>query len=160
MYVRTYVYFCFQITKGYPIVCRSIRYRTESHIASALARSSSAMEASPSCVLIEPFYGGSHRQLVDLLAQRVGGALLFSLPATKWHWRARVSALHFAAVVPRSSSYRYTMYQASGLSIPRPGPTPLICISPPPYNYYYELQQTLLRSIMVDTYLVLEYSTI
>lgn len=65
--------------------------------------------AEPICVFIEPFYGGSHRQLMDLLLslQEVGGAVLFTLPASKWHWRMRVSALHFADAIPHCSSYRY-----------------------------------------------------
>ena len=65
--------------------------------------------AEPTHVFIEPFYGGSHRQLMDLLLSlpEMGGALLFTLPASKWHWRMRVSALHFADAIPHNSSYRY-----------------------------------------------------
>ena len=54
---------------------------------------------------IEPFYGGSHQQLVDLLQRELGGVVM-SLPATKWHWRMRVSALHFALNIPRDHSYK------------------------------------------------------
>ncbi len=56
-------------------------------------------------LFIEPFYGGSHKQLVDLLLREFGGSL-FSLPATKWHWRMRVSALHFALTIPRDGEYQ------------------------------------------------------
>lgn len=52
-------------------------------------------------IFIEPYYGGSHKQLVDLLVRELGGTL-FTLPPTKWHWRTRVSALHFANTIPES----------------------------------------------------------
>ena len=54
---------------------------------------------------IEPFYGGSHQQLVDLLQREFGGVVLL-LPATKWHWRMRVSSLHFALTIPREHQFR------------------------------------------------------
>ena len=56
-------------------------------------------------IFVEPFYGGSHKQLVDLLKEQIGGDL-FTLPAKKWHWRMRVSALHFALTIPREHSYK------------------------------------------------------
>lgn len=57
-------------------------------------------------VYIEPFYGGSHKQLMDLLVRELPGDL-YTLPATKWHWRMRISALHFSLVIPYNDSYRY-----------------------------------------------------
>jgi glycosyltransferase involved in cell wall biosynthesis len=51
----------------------------------------------PPWVLIEPFYGGSHRALVDGLVARLDRpVLLWTLPARHWKWRMRGAALHFA----------------------------------------------------------------
>ena len=95
-------------------------------------------------IIIEAFYGGSHKQLLDTILQGmrkfknfiwtsyftkfhwcyssfhldVDAAKydLFTLPAKKWHWRARTSALHFSQTIPTDHRYE-TLFTSSVLNL-------------------------------------------
>ncbi|XP_077947175.1 tRNA-queuosine alpha-mannosyltransferase isoform X2 [Gasterosteus aculeatus] len=70
----------------------------------------------PRVLLVEPFYGGSHKQLIDLLQQNISGCSVFTLPAKKWHWRARTAALHFSQTLPICPSHR-VLFSSSVLNL-------------------------------------------
>lgn len=55
--------------------------------------------------LVEPYYGGSHAALVDLLSARYANHELFSMRAKKWHWKLRASALTFSQQIPLHAGY-------------------------------------------------------
>ncbi|XP_064394952.1 tRNA-queuosine alpha-mannosyltransferase-like [Halichondria panicea] len=74
-----------------------------------------AEEDCSTVLYIEPYYGGSHQQLMDLLMEELPGDL-YTLPATKWHWRMRTSALHFSLTLPHKESYR-TLFASSVLNL-------------------------------------------
>lgn len=57
-----------------------------------------------SILAIEPYYGGSHRSVLDGLMAHVDARwTLLSLPARKWKWRMRGSAITFADELSRLS---------------------------------------------------------
>lgn len=68
------------------------------------------MSSSSSCkaqsLLIEPFYGGSHKQLIDLIQREIPECHLVTMTAKKWHWRSRVSALYLAQNIPFCTKYK------------------------------------------------------
>ena len=72
----------------------------------------------PELLIVEPFYGGSHKQLVDTMVDRLepGSYDLVTLPAKKWHWRARCSSLKLSQVIPRNGEYK-TIFVSSVLSL-------------------------------------------
>ena len=78
----------------------------------------------PRVVLVEPFYGGSHRQFVDLLVEDVlaasgAEALTVTLPAKKWHWSIRTAALSISRRIPKPlPAGCATLFASSYLNLP------------------------------------------
>ncbi|XP_056879976.1 glycosyltransferase-like domain-containing protein 1 isoform X2 [Takifugu flavidus] len=70
----------------------------------------------PRVLLVEVFYGGSHKQLIDLLERNISGCSVITLPAKKWHWRARTAALLLSQIVPMCPSYR-VLFSSSVLNL-------------------------------------------
>ncbi|XP_069702977.1 tRNA-queuosine alpha-mannosyltransferase [Periplaneta americana] len=80
-------------------------------------------------LFIEPFYGGSHKQLIDTLINGVNkvantSTLLLSLPAKKWHWRARTSALYLSQIIPQRHNFK-VLFSSSVLNL-----TELVALRP------------------------------
>ncbi|KAH8269621.1 hypothetical protein KR018_010534 [Drosophila ironensis] len=75
-------------------------------------------QVKPRILIVEPFYGGSHKQLISTLVGGLdpGDYEVFTLPAKKWHWRARTSALYFSQQIPEEHGYR-VLFTSSVLSL-------------------------------------------
>ncbi|CAF3767210.1 unnamed protein product [Rotaria socialis] len=60
-------------------------------------------------LLIEGFYDGSHRSLIDLLHRVLSPrSMLITLPGNKWPWRARCSSLILSDLIPNNeNSFKY-----------------------------------------------------
>ncbi|CAC5405728.1 Glycosyltransferase-like domain-containing protein 1,Glycosyltransferase-like domain-containing protein 1-like [Mytilus coruscus] len=67
-------------------------------------------------LIIEPFYGGSHKQMVDLLQSKIRDCEVMTMKAKKWHWRARTGALYLSQQIPYSHNYR-TLFASSVLNL-------------------------------------------
>jgi len=111
--------------------------------------------------LIEPFYGGSHKQLLDLLERDLFTAYqaaaspsdassslptrpisrVFSLRPRKWHWRLASSALHFAATLPRLPNLR-VLFCSSMLNLSELGSLRPDLASAHKVLYFHENQLT------------------
>ncbi|GLD91911.1 hypothetical protein PINS_up000444 [Pythium insidiosum] len=60
-------------------------------------------------VLVEPFYGGSHKQLIDLLVKELLADVphaVCSLAPRKWHWRLMAASLSLSSTIPCSDALR------------------------------------------------------
>ena len=73
--------------------------------------------------ILEPFYGGSHKQLIDYICAAFSRknikVKLYTLPAKKWHWRARTSALNFAQMIEDDESQaEIVLFCSSVLNLP------------------------------------------
>lgn len=76
----------------------------------------------PQVVLVEPYYGGSHKQFIDLLvseviAPRGAEVLTVTLPAKKWHWSMRTAALCVSRRIPRQLPPGTTLLASSYLNL-------------------------------------------
>ena len=69
-------------------------------------------------LIVEPFNGGSHKQLIDVISAKLESDrfVLVTLPAKKWHWRARSSSLRLSQDIPREHSFT-TLFSSSVLSL-------------------------------------------
>lgn len=68
-------------------------------------------------LLIEPFCGGSHKQLIDQLIQDIPDCSSFTLPGKKWHWRARTSSVYFSQIIPKNNGNCKTLFASSVLNL-------------------------------------------
>ncbi len=63
----------------------------------------SNQEESLRILVLEPYYGGSHKSFLDGLTQHLPYAFdLLTLPARKWKWRMRLGAPYFAEILHKT----------------------------------------------------------
>ncbi|KAJ8919758.1 hypothetical protein NQ315_006287 [Exocentrus adspersus] len=78
-------------------------------------------ERGPKLLIIEPFYGGSHKEhiscLIEGLIRNGIGYTLVTLSPKKWHWRARCSALMLRDKIPEISTEE-ALFCSSILNLP------------------------------------------
>ncbi|XP_072393233.1 tRNA-queuosine alpha-mannosyltransferase isoform X1 [Diabrotica undecimpunctata] len=71
-------------------------------------------------IIIEPFYGGSHKVLIDSITHSFQNEnikySLVTLPSKKWHWRARCGALQLYEKIPKITNQK-TLFASSVLNI-------------------------------------------
>ncbi|XP_065337764.1 tRNA-queuosine alpha-mannosyltransferase [Cloeon dipterum] len=74
---------------------------------------------SPQNLVIEIFYGGSHKQLLDVLFEGLNIASkceLITLPDKKWHWKARTGALTVLDKIPLEHNFK-VLFTSSVLNL-------------------------------------------
>lgn len=60
----------------------------------------------PEILIIEPFYGGSHKELIDNITKSISAYTLVTMPSKKWHWRSRCGALSLMNIIPEVTTER------------------------------------------------------
>ena len=70
-------------------------------------------------LILEPFYGGSHKQLIDLILRSVKDKEieLIMQTAKKWHWRARSSAVWFSQKIENNIGQFSHIFSSSVLNL-------------------------------------------
>ena len=67
---------------------------------------------------VEPYYGGSHKAFIDGLMRHSRHRIeLFSLPARKWKWRMRASAINLAQWVAQNKPHADVLFASDFLSM-------------------------------------------
>ncbi len=73
---------------------------------------SSSPSQNPKILILEPYYGGSHRLFIDDLIRQLPYSFdLLTLPARKWKWRMRFAAPYFAERLQASEESARPDYQ-------------------------------------------------
>lgn len=71
-------------------------------------------------LILEPFFGGSHKQLIDTVLSELDfnhiSYDIFTLPPKKWPWKARCGSLMLNEMIPEGKEYK-TLFCSSDLSL-------------------------------------------